>query len=178
MRSATWESVPSSDPVTLAPRRVLALHEPGRRGSAAVDLARDLVGHDPWALTVICVAPQDTAARCGRCCGSDPRAFNRAVAEATAEELHEARSRLGQIAESVTFTMLVEGVDPPLADWVAAKKFELVLLPARRRLFSGAGHPEAEPLRAKTSAEVRVVDGKSSYASSTEARSHPLPASA
>jgi hypothetical protein len=178
MQRATEGFMPSSDAPMLARRRVLALSEPGRRGSAAVDVARDFVAADPGVLTVLSVAPQDTAARCGRCCGSNPTAFNRAVAEATAEELHEARSRLGQIAESVTFTMLVEGVDPPLADWVAAQKFELVLLPARRRLLGGAGHPEAERLRAKTSAEVRVVDGKSPYASRPEASSPLLPASA
>jgi hypothetical protein len=152
--------VPSSDPAT-ATRRVLALYEPGRRGPAAVELARELVAADPGALTVVCVAPQDVAGRCGRCCGSDPTAFNRAVAEATAEDLAAARSRLGQIADRVTFTMLVQGVDPPLAEWVAARQFELVLLPARRRLFGGAGHPEAERLRAGASVEVRVVDAKS-----------------
>jgi hypothetical protein len=156
---------------------VLALYEPGRRGCAAVDLAVGLVATDPGRLTVVSVVPQDTAARCGRCCGSDPKAFNRAVAEAAAEDLAAARSRLGQTADQVTFTMLVEGIDLPLAGWVAEQQFELVLVPARRRLFGGAWHPEAQRLRSATSGDVRVVDGKSPYASSVEATRPPLPAS-
>jgi hypothetical protein len=165
------------DPQMTAVPRVLALFEPGRRGSAAVDLARDVVGPDPRALTVVCIAPQDTAARCGRCCGSDPTAFNRAVAESTAEDLDAARTRLGQLADRVTFTALVEGVDPPFDKWVAAREFELVLLPARWGLFGRARHPEADRLRAGSFAEVRVVDNKSGRLLRTDAGSAPLPSS-
>jgi hypothetical protein len=77
----------------------------------------------------------------------------------------------------VTFTVLVEGVDPPFDEWVAAREFELVLLPGRRGLFGRARHPEAERLRAGSFAEVRVVDNKSGRLLGADGSSAPLPAS-
>jgi hypothetical protein len=140
-------------------RRVLALCEPGRGASTTLDLARELAEHESARLTVVNVAPQAATAG-GQCCGMSVRDHNQVVRDAAAEELREAHARLGPIAEQVTFQMLVEGSDPPLHEWIADRDFDLVLLPARRRLIGAARHPEAARVRASTTAELRVVDPK------------------
>jgi hypothetical protein len=140
-----------------AGRRVLALCEPGRGASAPLDLARELAEHESAQLTVVNVAPQAAIAG-GQCCGMSVRDHNQVVREVAAEELREAHARLGPIAEQVTFQMLVQGSDPPLHEWIASRDFDLVLLPARRRLIGAARHPEGARVRASTTAEVREVD--------------------
>jgi hypothetical protein len=140
--------------------RVLALYEAGRRGSAAFDVASGLVERESAALTVLAIAPRAPGTPCSGCCGADPRAYNQALAEATADDLRTAYVRLGPSAERATFKMLVEGTDPPLVEWISAQQFELVLLPARRRVFGGATHPEAARVQACTTAEVRVIDAE------------------
>jgi hypothetical protein len=150
----------SDDAGLPAGQRVLVLFEPGRGGAAALGFARDLAEHESAKLTVINVAPQSTT-KGGQCCGmTSLREYNEVIRDATAEELREARARLGSAGEGATFTMLVEGTDPPVAEWIGAHDFGLVLLPARRRLFGRATHPEAARLQASIAAEVRVVDPK------------------
>jgi hypothetical protein len=141
-----------------AGKRVAVLYEPGRAGSAALDLARRLVGPAGTALTVVSVAPQDTRICCG---AGSAMAYNRTVCETSEAELRQARELLGPVAELVSFKVLVEGKDPPFAAWVAAGGFDVVLLPARRRPLRSAKHPAAKQLRRSTSVEVCVVDAES-----------------
>jgi hypothetical protein len=149
-----------SDAVRSAGRRFVVLYEPGRSGSAALDLARRLVGDDGSALTVVSVAPQDTRICCGAGSAID---YNRAVCEAADAELREAGELLGPVGERASFKLLVQDKDPALAAWIAAGDFDVVLLPARRRPLRSAKHPVADQLRRSTSAEVRVVDAGSTF---------------
>jgi hypothetical protein len=149
-----------SDAVGSACRRVVVLYEPGRSGSAALDLARRLVGDDGSALTVGTVAPQDTRICCG---GGSAIDYNRTVCETTDSELRQARELLGPVGERASFKLLVQDKDPPLAAWIAAGDFDVVLLPARRRPLRRAKHPAAEELRRSTGVEVRVIDAGSSF---------------
>ena len=48
-----------SDAIRSAGKHVVVLYEPGRTGSAALDLARRLAGGDGSILTVVGVAPRD-----------------------------------------------------------------------------------------------------------------------
>jgi hypothetical protein len=147
-----------SEAIASVVRRVMVLYEPGRTGSAALDLARRLVGAAGLGLTVVSVAPQDTRICCGAGSALD---YNRAVCDAAEAELLQARKELGATAERASFKVLVEDKDPPLAAWVAAGDFDVVLLPARRRPLRRSKHPAAEGLRRSTRAEVRVIDGGS-----------------
>lgn len=149
----------ANDAIAPAAQRVLVLYEPGRGAAVTLDLARDLAEHESAKLTVLNVAQATTKG--GQCCGmSSLREYNQVIRDATAEELREAHTRLGPIADRVTFQMLIEGTDPPLHEWIASHDFDLVLLPARRRLMGSAKHPEAARVQASTTAEVRVVDPK------------------
>jgi hypothetical protein len=149
-----------SDAVRSAGKRVVVLYEPGRTGSAALDLAGRLVGDDGSALTVVSVAPQDTRICCGAGSAID---YNRAVCEAADAELRQARELLDFAGNRASFKLLVQGKDPPLAAWIAAGGFGVVLLPARRRPLRSAKHPAADQIRRSTSAQVRVVDAGSSF---------------
>jgi hypothetical protein len=139
-------------------RRVVVLYEPGRSGSAALDLARRLVAGEGSMLTVVTVAPQDTRNWCGAGSAAD---YNQAVCEAADAELREARELLGPLGDRALFQVLVQDSHPPLADWVASGDFDVVLLPARTRPLRRASHPAADQLRACTRAEVRVVGAAS-----------------
>jgi hypothetical protein len=149
-----------SDAVRPAGKRVVVLYEPGRTGSAALDLAGRLVGDDGCALTVVSVAPQDTRICCGAGSAID---YNRAVCEAADAELRQARELLGHAGNRASFKLLVQDKDPPLAAWIAACGFDVVLLPARRRPLRSAKHPAVDQLRRSTSAEVRIVEAGSSF---------------
>jgi len=147
-------------------QRVVALYEPGHSGSATLDLAGDLVERDAAKLTVLGVAPQAPA---GKCCGAtSPADYNHAVCDAVAMELRQARDQLGSIAERATFKLLIEGTDPPPHEWIAAGNFDLVLLPARRRLLRAGTHPAAARLQRATRAEVRVVQPKAKRGSGAD----------
>ena len=163
-----------SDPVRWAGKRVVVLCEPGRTGSVALDLAGRLVRDDGSALTVVSVAPQDTRICCGAGSAID---YNLAVCEAVDAELRQARERLGYVGNRASFKLLVQDKDPPLAAWIAAGGFGVVLLPARRRLLRSAKHPAADQIRRSTSAEVRIVDAGSSFAESREDLGPPRPSS-
>jgi hypothetical protein len=141
-------------------KRVVVLYEPGRTGSAALDLAGRLVGDDGSALTVVTVAPQDRRICCGAGSAID---YNRAVCEAAGAELRRARQLLGRVGNCASFKLLVETKDPPLTAWIAAGGFDVVVLPARRRPVRSTKHPAADELRKSTSAEVRVVHAGSSF---------------
>jgi hypothetical protein len=143
-----------SDAARSVGERVVVLYEPGRSGSAALDLAGRLVGDDGSALTVVAIAPQDTRICCGAGSAID---YNRAVCESAGAELRRARVLLGPVGNRASFKLLVEAKDPPLSAWIAAGGFDVVLLPARRRPMRSAKHPAADELRISTGAEVRVV---------------------
>jgi hypothetical protein len=161
-----------SDAVRSAGERVVVVYEPGRSGSAALDLAGRLVRDDGSALTVVSVAPQDTRICCGAGSAID---YNRAVCEAAAAELRRARDLLGDAGNRASFKLLVQDKDPPLARWVAASGFDVVLLPARRRPLRRAKHPVVDQLRRSTSAEVRVIGAGSSFEESRmETLARPL----
>jgi hypothetical protein len=134
--------------------RVLVLYERGAAGSRAVDQARELLEAQDGQLTVVTLAPRDTRVR-GT--GVSARDFNDAVRDSAQRELDEARRLFGSLAERIVFEVVSEGGDTSLARWAADRDFEVILLPARRRLFSRQGHPLAAALRESTAADVRVV---------------------
>jgi hypothetical protein len=134
---------------------VAVLYEPRRTGSAALDLAGRLVGDDNALLTIVGVAPQDTRICCGAGSAND---YNRAVCVAVESELQQAQALLGDAGTRASFKLLVQHKDPPLAAWIDAAGFDIVLLPARRRPLRGAKHPAADQLCRSTSAEVRIVE--------------------
>jgi nucleotide-binding universal stress UspA family protein len=135
--------------------RVLVLCEHSRAGDATIDLARDLAETTDAALTLVGLAPQ---APSGPRCGNSAVEYNEAVADSVARDLDRARERLGPAAGSTTFVLLIEGADQTLEQFAHSGGFDLVLLPARRRLLrSGAHHPEAARLRVSAGAEIRIV---------------------
>jgi hypothetical protein len=134
--------------------RVLVLYERGAAGARAVDQARELVQAQGGRLTVVTLAPRDTRVR-GT--GVSARDFNDAVRDSAQRELDEARRLFGSLAEQIVFEVVSEGGDTSLARWAADRAFDVILLPARRRLFSRQGHPLAAALRESTAADVRVV---------------------
>jgi len=152
MQEVSAPSASSSGPGR-APQRVLVLYEPGRAGDAAVDVARALAEEHLANLTIASVVPQAVS---GARCGGSAVDYNRAVRESVAKELDQARRRLGMLAGRAAFKLLIEGADPPLASWSAGLRFDLILLPARRRLLRARRHPAAAALR-RTHAEVRIV---------------------
>lgn len=149
-RSAT---IPGSGASKTRGRRVLVLYEPGPAANAALDLARGMDLEEEAAVTVVAVVRN---AESGTCTGS-AAAFNDAVRDAVVDELEQAHRRLGVAAGRAEYQLLMEGACTSLESWCAARDFDLILLPARRRLLRGAKHPAAERLRRATSAEVRVV---------------------
>jgi hypothetical protein len=153
MSTAAPINATTSDRSAARPR-VAVLHEPGQTGAAALDLARELDLQQGAAVTVVAVAP---SAPSGPRCGGSALEFNAAVRDAVADELDQARTRLGHAAGRTSYVLLVEGEDPPLQEWMAAQRFDVVLLPARRRLLRAPGHPAEARLRGITDAEVRVI---------------------
>ncbi|HXR29285.1 MAG TPA: hypothetical protein VN772_06865 [Solirubrobacteraceae bacterium] len=137
-------------------QRVLALCEPGRSGAATLAEAGRLIETDAAEVTVAASAPQDTASGC---CAVYTYAYNRCVREDTAAALGEARRMLGACAERARFVLLVQGRDPSLPAWVAEQDFELVLLPAHRRLWRSR-HPAERGLRRICGAEIRVINAR------------------
>ena len=134
--------------------RVLVVYEAGPLGSRTLDRARELVQGQDGHLTVATVAPRDTRVR-GT--GVSARDFNDAVRDSAQRELDQARRLLGPLAERIVFEVVVEGGNASVAAWAADGAFDIILLPAHRRLFSRAGHPLAGALRESTAADVRIV---------------------
>jgi hypothetical protein len=134
--------------------RVLVLYERGTSGSRAIDQARELTHGQAGQLTVVTVVPKDTRVR-GT--GVSARDYNDAVRDSALRDLDEARRLLGSLAERAVFEVVVEGGDTSLSGWVVNRAFDVILLPARRRLFSRGAHPVAATLRGSTAADVRIV---------------------
>ncbi|MBV9681385.1 MAG: universal stress protein [Solirubrobacterales bacterium] len=137
--------------------KVLVLYEQSRGGGAAIDLARELAEREHAALTVVGIAPQ---APSGPRCGNSALEYNQAVAASVAQDLDEARERLGRASERTNFQLLIAGAEPSLQEFAQIGGFDLVLLPARRRPLRGRGgsyHPEASRLRLIAGAEIRLV---------------------
>jgi hypothetical protein len=133
-------------------RRIAVLLEPGRRGAAALAHAGALCASSDAALTVVALAPT-AGTVCRSCGGVSTRAYNCAVRDHVAAELHVALTRLSAVTSRLEGTLLVEGADPPLEQWVVQNGFDLVLLPSRW----GGRHPAARVLRRHTDASIRVV---------------------
>jgi hypothetical protein len=133
--------------------RVLVLYEPGRAGKRALDLAKELAEAEQATLTVACRVPRATSG----CCTGSATIYNRCLLEAVGEDLNEARGLLGDAAYDARFELLIDGIDPPLAQWSARSRFDLIVLPARRGPFRRPRHPEARRLERATRAQVRVV---------------------
>lgn len=131
------------------------LFEAGRGGVAAVELARELAQAQGGTVTVVSVAPQAPALRG---CGPSGHDYNAAVRDTVATELEEAEELLWLIGSRGQCRILVEGEEEPLEELIAREGFDLVLLPGRRRLLRGVGHPAAARLSACGATEVRIVD--------------------
>ena len=131
---------------------VAVLFEPGRAGIAALEEAAERADDE---LIVVVTAPQATQPRC---CGPSPAAFNCAVREDSAADLREAERLLGERSAQTRFVLLVEGRDPPLAEWARQAGVDVLLLPARRRPLASGRHPELRALREVDGLDVRVVD--------------------
>ena len=138
-----------------SPERVLVLCEHGRAGAAAIRLARELVEDEHVAVTIVGVAPQ---APSGPRCGNSAIEFNEAVADSVVQDLEQARAQLGRAADHASFRLLVDGVPPSLEEFAVDGRFDLVLLPARRRPLRVSHHPQAKRLGQVPGAEIRIVD--------------------
>ncbi len=134
--------------------RVLVLYERGANGALAIDQALDLMEAQDGQLTVVTLAARDARVRGA---GVSARDYNDAVRDSAKRDLEHARARLGPRAERIVFGVVVEGGKTSLASWAAEGVFDVILLPARRGLFSRRTHPLAARLRGSTGAEVRVV---------------------
>jgi nucleotide-binding universal stress UspA family protein len=139
----------------MASKRVLVLFEAGPGGAAAVELARELAEVQDATVTVVSVVPM---APSGSRCGNSALEYNLIVREAVEKDLTQARERLAVLGERAGYELLMEGVDPPLAQFTAAGGFDLVLLPARRRPLRSVKHPDAAALRSVAGVVVRIVD--------------------
>lgn len=138
--------------------RVMVLYEPGRSGAAAIDRGRALVDGTDASLTVVGIAPQAEGGPPR--CGGSAHDLNITLVEQTADELYEARRRLGELGDTVRFELLVEGEDPPLEQYTAREQFDAILLPARRRPLNRTKHPQAAVLRRVTAADVQIIDAR------------------
>jgi nucleotide-binding universal stress UspA family protein len=135
-------------------KRVLVVFEPGRGGAAALGLARELADREGATLTVVSVAPQGVS---GARCGNSALDYNLALQDSVVEDLDHARARLAEFGVRASYELLIECAWPSLDEFAAAGRFDLVLLPARRRPLRAPGHPGAERLRLATGAEIQVV---------------------
>lgn len=142
----------ASSPPQQSGKRILVLFESGRAGLAAVELARDLAQYQQATVIVVSVAPRAPNMHCV----SSAAAYNDAVRDTVAHELEEADELLWGIGGRAECRLLVEGTDPPLDELVARERFDLVLLPARRRPLRSDKHPAAAALR-RLGAEVQIV---------------------
>jgi hypothetical protein len=134
--------------------RIAVLFERGRTGTAALEQASALASRCGAELTVIVLVPQAAASHC---CGPSPSAYNCAVLDEARLELREAARLLPEPEHGARFRLLIEGTDPPLNSWVADERFDLVVLPARRRLLRSPGHPAVRALRRLGGCEVRLA---------------------
>jgi hypothetical protein len=139
-------------------KRVLVVFETVRGGVAVLEAARELVERQGAKLTVVSVAPQGAS---GVRCGNSALDYNLAVQDSVATDLGRARAWLGEFGVCASYEVLIDGVSPSLDEYAAAGRFDVVLLPARRRPMRPPGHPAAEPLRRASGAEIQVIASRS-----------------
>jgi len=135
-------------------KRVLVVFEPGRGGAAVLELACELAERQGATLTIVSVAPQGVS---GARCGNSALDYNLALQDSAAEDLDHARAWLGEFGASASYELLIERASPSLEEFAADGRFDLVLLPARRRPLREPGHPAAERLQLTTGAEIQVI---------------------
>lgn len=137
---------------TEAATPVAVVFERGRAGEAALRAAVELAGarRELWVLSLV---PLARSPLWGRASGTGP--YNEAVQQEAESELDEARAILGPLAESARFEVLRGSPQPPLAKWANDRAIGLVVLPHHR--FTPGGNIHARSLRAKTSAELRLI---------------------
>jgi hypothetical protein len=131
---------------------VLVVFEEGPLGADALREGAELA-FGGAELSVVTLAPQAKPFKC--CGGGGPGPYNCAVRDMAEDELSQARSLLGALAERVSFTALAGSPAPPLAEWSLEHAFDVILLPAHR--LSRGGGRLARELRRRTPAEVRLV---------------------
>ncbi|MFZ0972464.1 MAG: hypothetical protein WAN22_09570, partial [Solirubrobacteraceae bacterium] len=68
------------------------MYEHSRAGAAAIDHARELAEEGSPGLTVVAIAPR---APSGPRCGNSALEYNEAVADSVAQDLEQAKERLG-----------------------------------------------------------------------------------
>lgn len=134
------------------PLRVLVVYEAGTSGAAALREASELASAGAQ-LAVITLAPQARTLRC--CGGGGAGPYNCAMRDVAAEELLEARTLLGSLAERTTFDTLAGMPRPPLAQWIRRESIDVVFVPRRR--FGRRGGALARELSAEAVADVRVI---------------------
>jgi nucleotide-binding universal stress UspA family protein len=135
-------------------KRVLVVFEPVRSGAAALELARELAERHGATITVVSVAPQGKS---GARCGNSALDYNLAIQDSVARDLDHARAWLEEVGVRASYELLLDGVSPSLDELAAAGRFDLVLLPARRRPMRAPGHPAAGRLRRAAGAEIQVI---------------------
>jgi hypothetical protein len=136
-------------------RRVAVIFERGRNGTAALAAASESAVRSGAEITVVVLAPQAPASHG---CVPSAAALNCAILDDATLELHEAADMLAAMPLDIRYKLLVDDADPPLQTYVAREHFDLVMLPARRRLLPGARrHPAVRKLRRVAGCDVRVV---------------------
>jgi hypothetical protein len=97
----------------------------------------------------------------GSRCGNSALDYNLAVQDAVVGDLDQARAWLEEFGVRASYDLLIDGVSPSLDEFAATGRFDLVLLPGRRRPMRAPGHPAAARLRRATGAEVQVIAPRS-----------------
>jgi len=131
-------------------RRVLVVYSESRAGEAALREGAELAAAGA-ALTVLTLVPQAKPLKCCKGGGAGP--YNCAIRDQAEDELAQAKTQLGTLAARVNFTKLTGTPWPPLAEWAAARSFDIVIVPRHR--FTRAGGQLARELGAATNAEIR-----------------------
>jgi Universal stress protein family len=135
-----------------ASRRVLAVYEEGRSGAAVLLEASELAAAGAQ-VTVVTLAPQAQPLKC--CGGGGAGPYNCAIRDAAAQELLQARTLLGSLADRASFTTLIGTPARRLGEWAAARTFDVIVVP-RHGLGRGGGRLARE-LRRETAADVRAA---------------------
>lgn len=135
-------------------KRVLLVWEPGRAGATALNLASRIGDAENAAVSVIGVVPHATS---GSRCGNSALDYNAMIIDVVAADVAQACEQLRAAGVDASSEVLIDTAGDELATFAAAGDFDLVLLPARRRLLRAADHPVAKRLRHVVSGDVRVV---------------------
>ncbi len=133
-------------------RHVLVVYTEGPPGEAALREGAELAAGGAE-LTVVALVPRAKPLRCCKGGGAGP--YNCAIRDQAEDELAQAKTQLGALATRASFTKLAGTPWPPLAEWTAARSFDVVIVPGRR--FARSGGRLARELRAGTQAEIRLA---------------------